>query len=177
VVSLIKFYQGKTDNFSLNIGYYRVGKARAFIENITSEDLLIEWDVTEVKSITDIYIPKTSSELIDGYILNLQIDEDNVEQIRREFWNHLIWGNFPSLPLLIIIPEKKKVGSVSRVDVLSALSLIRLTDRPWEVFVNEEDVEGKIVNWLKLTCMTFQRGMEKKPLLKKIAKQKKAEST
>ncbi len=169
VVSLIKFLQGKHDSFPLTIEYFRIGKARAFIDDISDDDLVIDWSVKELDMISDIFIRK-QSDLTDGYVLNIDLDEDNLDRVRREFWNHLIWGGLPPHPLCIVVPEKRRVGTLSRVEVLSALNLIRLTDRPWEVFVNVEGVEDEVAAWLKLTCMTFDRGLVKKPLLKELSK-------
>lgn len=160
--NLIKFARNKPLDYQLDLYYFRIGKAEGFLEKfreiIDPETEDVTWELEEVASLSDIYVTKfEKSRKYDAYVLNLEINEDTLEDIRRGFWQDFIWKGIPKKPIAIVIPNVSQIGSLDESEVLEVLSLIRLTDRPWKLFSNDEQLVTQLKDWLYEVCYTMMK--------------------
>ncbi|MCY3413273.1 MAG: hypothetical protein INQ03_16655 [Candidatus Heimdallarchaeota archaeon] len=155
----INFAMKKIDTTGLHFHYLRVGKAKPLLDRI-KENLDEETTFTqhEVKQLAEFHYSATYTEDYNATIINIEIQEDEIANIRRDFWENYVWktDNDP-LPLALIIPNSKDFGSLTTAETSEALSLIRLTDRPFRVFELQEDVELNVMNWLFDVCSIVHR--------------------
>jgi len=153
------------DGLGIMKGKYKVKEKLSKEGNSGLEDDMkeqsVKWHQHEVEFFHQ-YQFKESYGRFDGAIINIDIDEDNVTQQRREFWEHFIWktSEMP-LPVAIVIPSTQGYGSLSKAQVFEYLSLIRLTDRPFELFEYNENVVSEVYGWLtRLSSLVHRKKRE-----------------
>lgn len=147
---VLNFIRGKLDTTSLKFHYLRIGKAAPLLDDLRaeSEDLNLTWDHEEADSFADYHFGSSYAEY-DGALINLGINDENVAEIRREFWQNFIWETEDKpLLLAIVYPDTSTFGSLSRSQLIESLSLVRLTDRPFELFENNNKTISKIIDWI-----------------------------
>ena len=63
----------------------------------------------------------------------------------------------------LIIPNSNKLGSLTKSQVIETLSLIRLTDRPIEIFEMKDTTGLDIINWIIKMSIYIHRKLRIKP--------------
>lgn len=158
---VLKFTIGKLNKKELKFHYLRIGKAAPLLDNLRedSEDneLEAEWIQHEAQTFQD-YHYGSSYEEYDGTILNLGVNDENIAEIRRQFWEYFIWKTQDRPQLLaIVVPDYNSFGSLSKGQLIEALSLVRLTDRPFKIFENKKETIPEIVEWLTSMASVVHR--------------------
>ena len=174
--TIFNYILKKKVKFELEICCFRLKKARSFIKNYEkneiSSDENLNFSINEIQSLNEIHIPSFSSDVIDCYALNLNFKKEDLPHIMQDFWKSLIWAKLPPKPILILIPEPLKSSGVSEVDFLNQMKLIRLTDRPWKIFVNKENLEKSIFDWISQIASNVIRKSKKEEFEKEQNKNK-----
>lgn len=156
---LVGFTVGKLNKKDLKFHYLRVGKAAPLLDKLreTTEEDNIEWVQHETTSFGDYHFGKSYSDY-DGAIINLGINEDNLPEMRRDFWENYIWKT-KDMPLLVavIIPDSTTFGSLTGAQIQEGLSLVRLTDRPFKIFENKEGNIDEITEWISSMASIIHR--------------------
>ncbi len=171
---LLNFLLERNDYGRLDFLFIRVGKTSPLLQKLIElspkdEDVkTINWDLIEVDSLEGFRFPNKMPE-IDGIALVLDINDENVSEMRRNFWEYFVWQGIPK-PVALVIPDSSKLGSLSKSQVMEALSLQRVTDRPWELFEMGENVETQVFNWLLVASATVISLMAKDEYLKQQEK-------
>lgn len=148
------FLKGKLSISEAKFHYLRIGKTIALLDQLRELDpeLGIEWIQHEADSFADYHFSSSYAEY-DGAVVVLNIDDENIVDVRRDFWENFIFKTSSNpLPLALIIPRSDKFGSLTRAQVKEALSLIRLTDRPFELFEDGEGIAQQVFIWLEQIC-------------------------
>ena len=146
---VLNFMRGKLDTTRLKFHYLKIGKAEPLLDQLRElTEEFTTWDQYEAESFSDFYFGSSYMDY-DAALLNLDISDENVTDIRRDFWQEFIWKtqDMPQL-LAIVIPNSNSFGSLSRAQVIEALSLIRLTDRPFELFEHGVHSPEDILSWI-----------------------------
>jgi hypothetical protein len=149
-MDLFNFILGKLNRHSLVFHYLRIGSASPLLDDLreASEELQIEWVQHEVDYFGDYFFGSTYAEY-DAALINLGINDENAAIMRRGFWEDFIWKTKGmELPIAIVIPDTNSFGSLTQGMVMEALSLVRLTDRPVEIFENTTDEISRIIDFL-----------------------------
>jgi hypothetical protein len=177
VKNLFKLYLNKSLDYSLDIHLFRIGKSKGILDefrSILNEKEIINWELEEFKQISDIYPPKYNSmEKIDAFVFNIDVSEEELEELRKSFWQDLIWADFPPKPIALIFPDESESGALKTSDLLEALSLIRLTDRPWQIFRQGSELSYELKEWLEDVCYTVTKINLKKDYHKRIEREQK----
>ncbi len=169
---IIRFLREKPPLMMLDFLFIRVGKTAPLLSTLQeisakwdSEEVQIQWQLIERDSLAGMVYP-SKLPFFDGIVLNLDVNDENLIEMRKQFWEEVIWKteNLPK-PLAIVIPSSKKLGSLSKSQTIEGLSLQRVTDRPWELFETSDEVPSEIFSWLMAVCNTFARKKEKALLL------------
>ena len=165
--ALINFIRGKQVVFKLDICYVKVGSAKSILERLQpdiSTKYEVEWNVHEIAELRKLNSTTICSEMFDGYIFNLEVNEENINKIKREFWQKVLWEGLLPIPLAIIIPSLERNSSLSIQEFLKKMTLIRVTDRPWKVFYNSKELFSELVTWIVEVVSTVTRNFEKSKL-------------
>ena len=177
--NLVRFAFDKPLTFKMELMYFRIGKAKGFLEDFNdslTEDENIKWELEEVQSLAEIYVPKyKNSENLDAFVFNFDVYEEEAESLRKSFWQDIIWKSFPNKPIVLIFPDTAESGNMSLTEILETLSLIRLTDRPWKVFLNDGNLTSDLKQWLKEVCYTPMKINTKNKYYKRLEKEAKEE--
>ncbi len=147
---LLGFTFGKIGTSNLKFHYLRVGKAGSLLDRLCDLTVSneIEWVQHEANTFRQVHFGNNYGKC-DAAIVNMAIDEDNLTQERRDFWENFIWKTEHSpLAFALVIPDSNKYGSLTRSQIMEGLSLIRINDRPFEIFENIENCEIDIVEWM-----------------------------
>ena len=143
--------------------YLRVGKTVKLLDDLRQKSAAtgIEWVQYESQTFARYHFGKNYSDF-DGAVVNLAVDDENITAVRRDFWENFVWKTADSpLVFALVIPSSTQYGSLTKSQVMEALSLIRLTDRAFEIFENSEDIAEKIVSWLTgMTAIVHRRERE-----------------
>ncbi|MHA2250140.1 MAG: hypothetical protein ACXAD7_07250 [Candidatus Kariarchaeaceae archaeon] len=156
---LIGFMFRKINTHNLRFHYLRVGKAGQLLDRLRDEsEVDVEWIQHETETFGEYHFGKSYEEY-DGAIVNLSIDDDIIATMRRDFWEQFIWKTQDNpLVLALVIPDSSKYGTLTKSQVFEGLSLIRLTDRPFDIFENKEGSEAEIVTWLtRMTALVHKQ--------------------
>jgi hypothetical protein len=152
--------KNRRPKFSLDVECYRIGKAKGFLEEFNQQfPKMVKWKLKEVEVLREVYISAHAPPTLDAYVVNLEGEEEALEEVRRDFWEHM-WKGWPPLPLAIILPK----GVWTNQQVMESLSLIQLADRPWQIFQHSEELVVNLANWLEMVCCTSIRALEKEKL-------------
>lgn len=157
---LVYFAMNKINTNNLRFHYLRIGKASKLLDRIrdNTADKEIEWIQYESSTFKEFYFGENYKKF-DGAIVNLAINDDNLSSVRRDFWENFIWKtqNYP-LVIALVIPDTTQFGTLTRSQVMEGLSLIRLTDRPFEIFENKTGIEEEITSWLsRMTAIVHKK--------------------
>ncbi len=146
---LLKYIFNKVDMTNLKFHYLRVGNTSPLLDSLReNSDDSIEWVQHEVDHFADYHFPSTYDEY-NGAIINLYVNDDEISEIRRDFWENFVWRTEDRpIPVAIIIPNTSKYGSLTTAEVTEALSLIRMTDRVYRIFEYNDNVANDVSNWL-----------------------------
>lgn len=102
--------------------------------------------------------------------------EDMIKHERIFLWEKLFWSeSTKNLPIAICSYNSNLQGALSRGELIENLSLIRLTDRNWQIFETPEVSELlEAMNWLKeVIRLGWKKDwMKKEELLEKLAKKR-----
>ncbi len=151
--SLIKFIKGEISFSGVKIHYLRIGNTMPLLDKLRAITDEIKWVQHEEKSFEDYYFANSYAEEYDGAIINLGVNDENISQIRKDFWENFIFKTEDKVQTIaIIIPPSDKYGSLTRSQVIEFLSLIRLTDRAYEVFEYSDNIAETVVEWLGKMC-------------------------
>jgi len=164
VKEVLNFIRGKLDTTGLKFHYLRIGKASPLLDQLreASKGLEITWEQYEAESFAEFHFSESYADF-DGALINLGISDENAGEFRQQFWQDFIWKT-KDMPLLlaIVYPDTTTFGSLSKGELMEALSLIRLTDRPFELFENRDDVDQQIIEWLSSLSSIVHR-IEREP--------------
>lgn len=144
------FARSKLDTIGLRFHYLRVGNTESILDALKALtlDSEVEWDLIEIESFNRVKLPTTFSEF-SASIINLGIDDENVKEVRKQFWENYIWVTEDDpIPLALIIPDSNEPGSLTKSQVIESLSLVRLNDRPFEIFEFNDDTSTQLMQWL-----------------------------
>ncbi|RMG26930.1 MAG: hypothetical protein D6732_20625 [Methanobacteriota archaeon] len=153
---LLNFILERKSYDNLDILFIRVGKTTPLLQKlidlspIIKEERKVNWDLIEVSRLHDL---RNSGKLnkADAVVLALELTDENIGEIRRDFWEDFIWKYNPK-PTAIVIPSTTKLGSLSKSQAIEALSLQRVTDRVWEIFEMADGVDVEIHEWLLMAA-------------------------
>ncbi len=171
IMDTLRFAFNKYSIIHPKILYLKVGKPKSLFDSLNeSSDDKTEWLVEEVESFSK-WKKNFSNSSVDAIVLNLDVDDDLVIEIRKSFWKDFIWQTEDkALPLAIVIPETTQIGSLSRSQIIESLSLNRIYDRGWNVFENKPSVSLEIMEWLYQFTHSFilqrEKAKEEKEKLK-----------
>ncbi len=143
--------------------YLRVGKTAKLLDDLRQKttETGIEWVQHESQTFAGYHFGRSYREF-DGAVVNLAIDDGNIANVRKDFWENFVWKteDFPQV-FALVIPSSMQYGSLTKAQVMEALSLVRLTDRAFEIFENSEDIAEKIVSWLTgMTAIVHRKKRE-----------------
>ena len=154
------FLMGKIDNSSLHFHYLRVGNSTPILDQlreITKEIEDVKWVQHESDSYGEYHFGTTYGNY-DGAIINYDIKEDNLQNNRKDFWENFIFKTRDHpIPLAILVPSSDQFGTLTIPQIYEALSLVRLTDRPFKIFEYSDTVDDEIVTWLSKICSLVHR--------------------
>lgn len=160
---VLRFVIGKIDQTNLKFHYLRTGRASPLLDTLRelTQEQEIEWVQHEANDLYDYHFG-SSYEEYDAAVLNLDVNEDNIVEVRRAFWESFIWQteDKPQL-LVIVIPDTSDYGTLSKGQIIEALSLIRLTDRSFELFESQDDEVARLVDWLTSHAGVIHRKLRK----------------
>ena len=146
----INFIRSRLDIEALEFHYLKIGKAAPLLDQLSqqSEDSAIVWHQHEADNFQDYHFG-TSYGDHDAAIINLGVSDENIGDIRRGFWEEFIWKT-AEMPLLLalVIPDSTSFGSLSKAQIVEGLSLVRLTDRPFQIFEHGEGVAQDVFDWI-----------------------------
>lgn len=148
--SWFQFALNRPDPIGMEFLYLRIGTAEKLFEEINSisAEKQINWELQESDSFNDYHFSSNYSDF-DGVVVNIGISDSEIQDFRKDFWENYIWKTEDNpLVTAIIIPNSNKLGSLTKAQVIESLSLIRLTDRPFEIFEMNETTGVDIVNWI-----------------------------
>lgn len=148
--SFISFLRNKVDKNALRFHYMRIAQAKPVLDElrVLTEDMDIEWIQHEVDAFRDYHFSESYAKF-SGAVVNIHVSDDEIINFRRDFWENFIWKTEKlPIPLAIVIPKTTKYGSLTKAEIYEALSLIRLTDRPFELFESGDNVSREISDWL-----------------------------
>jgi len=98
--------------------------------------------------------------------------EEMIKHERNYFWEKIIWAEeTKNLPIAICAYNSELQGALSRGELIENLSLIRLSDRLWNLFeIPNEQSMLEVLNWMKqIIHMGYIKSWnEKEKLLEKI---------
>lgn len=149
---LINFLLERKIYDNLEILFIRVGKTTPLLQKlidlspIIKEERKVNWELIEVDRLHDLR-NRGALEKADAIVMALEMTDENIGEIRRDFWEDFVWKTDPK-PIAIVIPSTTKLGSLSKSQAIEALSLQRITDRVWEIFEMENEIETEIHEWL-----------------------------
>ncbi len=156
MMRLLNFLLEKKTYDDLEILFIRVGKTTPLLQNlidlspIIKEERKVNWDLIELERLNHLRGSKKIQKA-DAIVLALELTDENVGEMRRDFWEDFIWKLEPK-PVAIIIPPTTKLGSLSKSQAIEALSLQRVTDRVWEIFEMKEGVDVEVHEWLLMAA-------------------------
>ena len=154
------FLTEKLDNSNMKFHYLRVGNTRPLfdvLEEITSEIEELKWKQHESDSFGSYFFDRTYSEY-EGAVINLDLNDDKVGSVRKDFWENFVFKTRDQpIPFVLIIPPSDKLGSLSKSQAYEALSLVRITDRPFTLLEYNENVQIEVVQWLNDICSLVHR--------------------
>lgn len=160
----ISFLRNKVNKNELRFHYLRITQAYPVLDELRklTEDMDIEWIQHEVDAFRDYHFSESYANY-SGAVVNIHVDDDEIIGLRRDFWENFIWKTEKlPIPLAIVIPKTTKYGSLTKAELFEALSLIRLTDRPFELFETGENVSKEISEWLiSLTAVIHRKETDK----------------
>lgn len=147
---LVNYTFGNVNENNLNFHYLRVGNTKPLIDELRkiSEIENINYDYHKTDSFQD-YNFGSSYKNYDGYIINISINDQNIVDMRNDFWKNYIWKtkDFEQL-VALVIPDEGKIGSLTKSEIVESLSLSRLVDRTYEIFQNTNESIPLIKKWL-----------------------------
>ncbi|MFW9851318.1 MAG: ADP-ribosylation factor-like protein [Candidatus Thorarchaeota archaeon] len=98
--------------------------------------------------------------------------EEMIKHERNYFWEKIIWAEeTKNLPIAVCAYNSELQGALSRGELIENLSLIRLTDRLWNLFeISNEESMLEVLKWMKqIIHMGYVKSWsEKEKLLEKI---------
>ena len=98
--------------------------------------------------------------------------EEMIKHERNYFWEKVVWAEeTKNLPIAVCAYNSELQGALSRGELIENLSLIRLTDRLWNLFeISNEESMLAVLKWLKqIIHMGYVKTWsEKEKLLEKI---------
>ena len=98
--------------------------------------------------------------------------EEMIKHERNYFWEKIVWAEeTKNLPIAICAYNSELQGALSRGELIENLSLIRLTDRLWNLFeISDENTMNEVLKWMKqLIHMGYVKSWaDKEKLLEKI---------
>ena len=139
--------------------YLRIGTTEKLYEEFekNSSELGITWDLNESPTFREYHFSSNTTEY-DGILLNMDISDNELTEFRKDFWENYVWKT-EDTPMVtaLVIPDSTKVGSLTKSQIIEGLSLVRLTDRPFEIFETSSDNVEKITNWIINMCIVAHR--------------------
>jgi hypothetical protein len=154
------FLTEKLDSSNMQFHYLRVGNTRPLFEKLeetTGEIEELKWIQHETDSFLSYFFGSTYSEY-EGAVVNLDLNDDKVGSVRKDFWENFVFKTREQpIPLVIIIPRSDRLGSLSKSQAYEALSLIRITDRPFTLLEYNDSVQVEVVQWLSDICSLVHR--------------------
>ncbi len=154
------FLTEKLDGSNMQFHYHRVGNTRPLFDILvetTSEIEELKWLQHESDSFGSYYFGSTYSEY-EGAVINLELNDNIMGSVRKDFWENFVFKTKDqAIPFVLIIPPGDRLGSLSRSQVYEALSLVRITDRPFTVLEYKNNVHDEIVQWLNDICSLVHR--------------------
>ena len=150
----------KRNGNGLVFHYLRVGKTTKIFDDLkaSTEQYEIEWKLHETDSFLGQYFG-TLYEDVDGSIINLEVNEENLVEFRKDFWENYVWKTrHTPIVTAFIIPNSETPGSLTKSQIFDLLSLNRLNDRAFELFeLGKEDMQ-EITSWLvKMTAIVHKK--------------------
>lgn len=154
----------KRNGNGLVFHYLRVGKTTKIFEDLktSTEQYEIEWILHETDSFLEQYFG-TLYEDIDGSIINFEVNEENLVEFRKDFWENYVWKTqHTPIVTAFIIPNSETPGSLTKTQIFDLLSLNRLNDRAFELFESGKDDITEITNWLiRMTAIVHKKPRKK----------------
>ena len=147
---LVNYTFGNVNENNLNFHYLRVGNTKPLIDELRklSNNEQINYDYHKTDTFQN-YNFGSSYENYNGYIINIEINDQNIVDMRNDFWKNYIWKtkNFEQL-VALVIPDEENIGSLTKSEIVESLSLSRLLDRTYEIFQNTNESIPLIKKWL-----------------------------
>ena len=154
------FLTEKLDNSNMEFHYLRVGNTRPLfdmLEGVTGKIEGLKWVQHEAENFGSYYFGSTYSEY-EGAVINLNLNDDIVGSVRRDFWENFVFKTRDrAIPFVLIIPPSDRFGSLSKSQAYEALSLVRITDRPFTLLEYSDNVQIEVVQWLDDICSLVHR--------------------
>lgn len=149
VKKLVNYMLNKVDKTHLRFHYLRVGKAEPILDSLREQlDDTSEIVHHEVNNFQSYHFPKGYREY-NAAIVNMEINDEDIAEIRRDFWENFIWKTEAmAIPFALIIPNSNKISSLTKAQIGEAFSLIRLSDRVYKIFEHGEASHLEIMEWL-----------------------------
>ena len=148
--SWFQYSLNKASPVGMKFLYLRIGSAEKLYEEFSnnSSELGITWDLEESPTFREYHFGANITEY-DGIVVNIGVFDNEIHEFRKDFWENFVWitENNPMVTA-IVIPDSSKVGSLTKSEIIEGLSLVRLTDRPFEIFESSGDNVEKITNWI-----------------------------
>jgi hypothetical protein len=98
--------------------------------------------------------------------------EEMIKHERNYFWEKIVWAEeTKNLPIAVCAYNSELQGALSRGELIENMSLIRLTDRIWNLFeISNEESMLEVLKWLQqIIHMGYVKSwLEKEKLLEKI---------
>ena len=163
--SWFQFASNRPDPTGMEFLYLRIGNVEKLFEKINtiSKEKGITWQLQEAESFNGYHFSANFVDF-DGVVLNVAISDDEIQEFRKNFWEKYVWKteNKPQVTALVI-PNSNTLGSLTKAQVIETLSLIRLTDRPIEIFEMNENTALEVTNWIIKMSIYVHRKLRIEP--------------
>lgn len=154
------FLTEKLDRSNMQFHYLRIGNTRPLfdmLEEFTSEIEGLKWVQHDSDKFGSYYFGSTYSEY-EGAVINIELNDDKVGAVRKDFWENFVFKTREqAIPFVLIIPPSDRLGSLSKSQAYEALSLVRITDRPFTLLEYSDNVQKEVVEWLDDICSLVHR--------------------
>lgn len=150
VKSWFRYSLNREKSEGMKFLYLRIGATGKMFDEISSvsSDLGINWEINEAPTFREYHFSSNLTDY-DGILVNIDISDDLMSEIRKDFWENFIWKTEDkSMVTGVIIPDSNKIGSLTKSQVIEGLSLVRLTDRPFQLFETGMNDASEIVDWI-----------------------------
>ena len=160
-----QFSLNRPDPTCMEFLYLRIGSGEKLFEelNTISAEKGISWQLNESDSFAEYHFSSNYTDF-DGAVLNVGISDDEILDFRKDFWENFVWKT-EDKPLVtaLIIPNSNKLGSLTKAQVIESLSLVRLTDRPFEIFEMNDSTSEDVLNWIMQMSIYVHRKLRVEP--------------